>query len=491
MDVFRKPATWIALLALFLGLALLGHRGIWDPDEGRYTNVALNMLDSGDWLNPRRNEEVGHWTKPPMTYWAIASSVAVFGPNPWAARLPAALSYLACVWLAWRMGKRMSPGSEAPAALAYATMLLPVGAAHLITTDFVLTAFSTFAMHGFVQARFGAPHPRLWIATVWMGFALAFLTKGPPALLPMLELVAYDIVMPGRAQHRVFGWTGIGLFALLALPWYIAVIRGNPGLFEYFIGDEVVNRVTTNEFGRHGQWYGWLSIYVPTLLVGTLPWTPALLRWAKRLPGDVRRWWRDPAQRAADAPWVFLALWVVVPLVVFCLARSRMPLYLLPLFAPLALLAAMQRGREGKGLPKLKWLAAWAALLVGLQVAAGFWPTHKDAQVWADVIRQRADGRPVSEVVFVDDMTRYGLHLHLGTGTHIEKIALQPLPQSPFNRVYDELLEQELEEHEPDAVWVTKTAAWPGVKTRIEAAGYAVVDLGPYRDRTLFRVVPR
>jgi hypothetical protein len=262
-------------------------------------------------------------------------------------------------------------------------------------------------------------------------------------------------------------------------------------LFEYFIGDEVVNRVTTNEFGRHGQWYGWLSIYVPTLLVGTLPWTPALLRWAKRMPGDVRRWWRDPAQRAADAPWVFLALWVLLPLVVFCLARSRMPLYLLPLFAPLALLAALQRRREGKGLPKLQWLAAWFVVLVGLQVAAGFWPTHKDAEVWAREIRARADGRPVTEVVFVDDMTRYGLHLHLGTGTHIEKIALQPLQQSPFNRVYDELLEQELEEHEVDAVWVTKTAAWPGVKARIEAAGFEVVDMGPYRDRTLFRVVPR
>jgi hypothetical protein len=216
-----------------------------------------------------------------------------------------------------------------------------------------------------------------------------------------------------------------------------------------------------------------------------------LLRWARRIPGDVRRWWRDPAQRAADAPWVFLALWVLLPLVVFCLARSRMPLYLLPLFAPLALLVAMQRVREGRALPKVQWLAAWFAVLVGLQVAAGFWPTHKDASVWADVIRQRAQGRPVTEVVFVDDMTRYGLHLHLGTGTQIEKIALQPQTQSPFNRVYDELLEQELQEHEPDAVWVTKTAAWPEVKARIEAAGFDVVDMGPHRNRTLFRVVPR
>ena len=71
----------------------------------------------------------------------------------------------------------------------------------------------------------------------------------------------------------------------------------NPGLLQYFLGNEVVGRVTTNDFSRHGQWYGWIAIYAPTLLIGTLPWTPALLRWARALPAD------DPplAQRAKAA----------------------------------------------------------------------------------------------------------------------------------------------------------------------------------------------
>ena len=110
--ILRSPALWTAALATVLALMFLGSRGIWDPDEGRYTNVALNMLDSGDWLNPRRNDEIGHWTKPPLTYWAIASSVMVFGTNTWAARLPAALSYLLCTWLAWRIAARLAPGSQ-------------------------------------------------------------------------------------------------------------------------------------------------------------------------------------------------------------------------------------------------------------------------------------------------------------------------------------------------------------------------------------------
>ena len=489
--MFRRPTTWIALLALLLGLALLGGRGIWDPDEGRYTNVALNMLDSGDWLNPRRNDEVGHWTKPPLTYWAIASSVAVFGPNPWAARLPAALSYLLCVFLAWRIARRLRPGSEDQAALVYATMLFTVGAAHLITTDYVLAACEALALWGFVEARFGARHPRAWIALMWAGFALAFMTKGPPGLLPLVAVLAYDVATPGRERHRVLQLSGLVLFVLLALPWYVAVVLNNPGLFRYFIGDEVVNRVTTNEFGRHGQWYGWLTIYVPTLLVGALPWTPALWRWARALPAQLRAWWRDPARRAADAAWLLPTLWLLLPLLVFCISRSRLPLYILPLFVPLAVLVAQRRMLEGRGLPSTRMLAAWCVLLLVLQAAVAYWPTHKDASKWAQAIRAQAGGGPVHEVVFVEDMARYGLHLHLGLATRIEKIALAPLPQSPFNRVYDELLEQELGEHEADAVWICKQATWPTIRQRIVAAGYRATAFGGYRDRVFFRVAPQ
>ena len=74
-----------------------------------------------------------------------------------------------------------------------------------------------------------------------------------------------------------------------------------PTTRRYFIGDEVYNRIATDEFGRHGEWYGWLQVYAPTLLLGTMPWTPALLRWARGLPADLRRW-PTLTWRAARAP---------------------------------------------------------------------------------------------------------------------------------------------------------------------------------------------
>jgi len=496
-QLLRSPALWTAAFAAVLALAFLGSRGIWDPDEGRYTNVALNMLDSGDWLNPRRNDEVGHWTKPPLTYWAIASSIAVFGTNPWAARLPAALSYLLCAWLAWRIAARLAPGSQQAAAIAYATMLFPFGASQLITTDYLLSAWITLAMWAFVQARFpqspSAPtrHARKWIALMWIALALAFVTKGPAGLFPLPVVLLFDFLMPGRREHRVLQWSGLVLFALLALPWYLAVFHGNPGLFSYFVGDELVNRMTTTEFGRHAEWYGWIEIYVPTLVVGTLPWTPTLWRWARGLPAMVRPWWRDPQHRQRDAQWLLLALWLLLPLAVFCLARSRMPLYLLPLFVPIAVIVALQWAREGRGLPSWPKLLAWAFALLLAKAATAYWPTHKNAHAWAQAIVERAPA-PIHEIVFVEDMARYGLHLELGRGTEIEKISLDALHEPRFNPEYDEPLAVELDEHEHGVVWVTKQDDWPTVQARIDSHGYRAIVLGtPFERRVLFRVEPR
>ncbi|MGN6113499.1 MAG: glycosyltransferase family 39 protein [Luteimonas sp.] len=502
-----SPAAWIAALALVLALLLPGVRGTWDPDEGRYTNVAMHMVDGGNWLEPHRSQATGHWTKPPLTYWAIAAGVEVFGRNPWAARVPATLSYLLCALLAWRMALRLVPAREAssavvPAArsdaalqapLVFATMLLPFGAAQYITTDYLLAGCEALAMWGFVEARFGdAARARRWLALMWAGFGLAFLCKGPPGLLPLLAVFAFDLLAPatapgGTPRPRALQWWALPMFALVALPWYLAVVLRNPGLLQHFVGAEVVDRVASDDFNRHGEWYGWLAIYAPTLVVGTLPWTPALWRWLRALPARIRAW-RTRDGRAGDRADLLLALWIALPLLVFCVSRSRMPLYILPLFVPLAVLAARQRAGEGRGLPRWRWLLAWAALLLALEAATAAWPTHKDGAAWRAAIAARVPGR-VARVNFVEDMARYSLNLEMGAD--VEKLSLAPRPGDPrFGPDYDTDVATALQRgYAADALWITKQDHFPAVRARLRALGYdAVVQGTPYQGRTLFRV---
>jgi 4-amino-4-deoxy-L-arabinose transferase-like glycosyltransferase len=320
---WREPRRWLALAALLLAFCFLGSRGLYDPDEGRYTNVALTMLDSGDWIDPRRNDDTGHWTKPPLTYWAIAASVSAFGHNAFAARLPMALSFLACIGLCAASARRLAPGRESLAALAYMTMLMPFGASQLVTTDFLLAAFQALAMFAFVRARFDEAGPGHWPWLMSAAFALAFLTKGPPALLPLLAVLGCAWLAPSpRPIPRLQLLGSVLLFLAIALPWFAMVAWRHEGLLGYFLGSEVVARVASNNFARHGEWYGWAEVYIPTLLLGTLPWTLRVIAWARGLPAAFRRW-RDRAARQAEAQALLLALWVLLPLVVFCIARSR------------------------------------------------------------------------------------------------------------------------------------------------------------------------
>ena len=69
----------IVLLLVVYCFAFQGQRGLFEPDEGRYSAVSLQMIKSNDWVTPRTHPQQEHWAKPPLTYWAIAGSILLLG----------------------------------------------------------------------------------------------------------------------------------------------------------------------------------------------------------------------------------------------------------------------------------------------------------------------------------------------------------------------------------------------------------------------------
>lgn len=89
-----KPyLLFLAAIVLFSLFAGLGSVPLFDEDEGAYSEVAREMIVSGDFVTPRLNGET-FFHKPPMIYWAQAASVGLFGLNEFALRLPCALASL-------------------------------------------------------------------------------------------------------------------------------------------------------------------------------------------------------------------------------------------------------------------------------------------------------------------------------------------------------------------------------------------------------------
>src|SRR5262245_53016857 len=85
--VLRKwvPELCLAVFVLSSVFIELGSRGLVEPDEGRYAEIAREILATGDWLVPTLNG-FAHLQKPPMTYWLTAASFKMFGLGEWAAR---------------------------------------------------------------------------------------------------------------------------------------------------------------------------------------------------------------------------------------------------------------------------------------------------------------------------------------------------------------------------------------------------------------------
>ena len=416
MPATHSPFAPSLLLVLLLAFAFImpfqGTRHLWGTDEGRYSAVAVEMLDSGDWLMPHRHPDHPHYSKPPLTYWALASSMAVFGRNEWALRLPSALAFVLLVGCAFTIGKRFQPERAWWPALLVAGTTMTFLAANAVSTDPLLAAFETLGMTGVILAWRGESEriARRGALIVGLGFGLAFLTKGPPGLIPLLPTIWFWWRNRAGFRANPFNWKTLATWMLIALPWFIVVIVRYPELklLHYFLGYETYGRIFTDEQDRHPQWYGWIVAYAPVALVGALPWTLVLGWDAMRRRGQPR----PPASDADRAISRFLLLWLLVPLLVFVLVRSRLTLYVLPLLVPFALWAAQRTrslavSRSGKIL-----LTLWFAFLLGAKAWVAYAYYAKDASMLVHTIRAQVHER-IDEVIFVDETALYGVRVYL------------------------------------------------------------------------------
>ncbi len=437
-----RASPWLlVLLVLVYAVAFQGARGLYSPDEGRYTTVALNMLDSGDWRRPMLHPEVEHWAKPPLTYWSVAASIAAFGRTEFAARLPGALAFAVTILLMVRLGRRFVPAQPWLPALTYGSFAFPPLAANLVTTDTLLTLWETLQALAFVELWWAATPAltRRWRVLMWLAAGLAFMTKGPPGLLILgacAVFAALSADWPGF--RRLFGWDALLVFLVVGGSWYVDVAIHEPHVMRYFLVEEVVNRVATDKMHRNAEWYGALKIYLPTVVLGTLPWLPLLLHtWWRRRAGFVAR------VRGSDEARL-LACWLLLPLAVFTLARSRLPLYLLPLFVPLALMAARVlapldlRRRRTQIL-----LGTWCFALALARALPAYVDMHVpvDDRALAEAL-SAALPAPPDEIAFIKTDPRYGLRFYLGS--EIERLELP----GESSRLQTQDMSSEMQEHE-------------------------------------------
>ncbi len=375
----RRYAVLVFLCALVY-LPNLGGYLLFDVDEPRYAETARVMADSGEWVLPYFNGEY-RFEKPVLTYWLIGGAYKLFGVGEFGARLPSALSAMLTVLLTClAAGRLFGPGVGLAAGAILAVSLQFVALGRMALTDMHLTLFITATLVFFIV---GIEHEnqrskKLWLLACWCASALAVLTKGPVGLVLPGAIAFGYLLLSGESIRKLkeVPWlTGLALFCLLVLPWYVAVtLRSDFEFFNTFIIKHNIQRFA-GEVATGGQHVEPFWYYIPVVLLGVLPWSFMLVQAVYSplrsvLGALVRR------KRALD-PRLFPLLWALGVIAFFSMARAKLPTYVTPAYPALAVLLAawlaelrLGVNRDGRIVKNL-WIPVAATLLLTV-IMGGF-----------------------------------------------------------------------------------------------------------------------
>lgn len=479
-----RPVRRLLIFFTLLFMASAVYRPLWEPDEGRYTGAAIEMLRAGDWWRPALNPEQPHFSKPPVIYWSLMPGLSWFGCREWAARLPNMAAWIAVLALMIQAGRRFLPDRGELPALVFASSAFPFVAFSFITPDILLSLCELFVAVGFLFARYhpGRRDSEFWLTISFTALGVGFLTKGPPALMPWIAWGITAALLRDRAAwQQAAWWPGVVLFLLLGSSWYVAAVVYEPRLLSFFLRGEVVNRLFTSAHGRNPEWYMGFVMYGSILAVGFLPWPLFALRALRQTPGASPR--MGFRRLKETEPWtLYFAVWLVLGLAVFLLVPSRLPLYILPLAAPFAwLLARILPGPFRLQRWARRGLMAWGlAMLLGIVVASHS-KFKAGSRGLAEFLR-RADLLPAKEIVFVGTRPYYGLAFY--TGAEVERCDLgepRPLPGAPF--LSFETVLEEIHREQEGCLWIVKDKKYKEFRSQLEGRAVVVEDTGPvYRD---------
>lgn len=370
-ESYRYP-LFLCVLAVLLFFPGLGTRDFWAPVEPRYAEIARVMLAKGEWIIPTINGDL-YTDKPILYFWLVLLGSKLTGSvNEWTVRFPSALSALGLVLTTYFLARDLiSPKVGFRAAIIFATSARVLWEGRWAHTDMPFTLFFTLSLYFFSRALFKEGDRKdFLLAYGFMG--LATLTKGLIGIvLPGLVLLVF-VAIKGE-WRAIFQWripSGIGVFLLIAAPWFVLVGLATEGRWlKDFILTHHVQRYTSG-FGHREPFY----YYFMNFPLDFLPWTifvlPAIFAYGSRM-----RLLKEPIP-------LFLLLWFFVIFLFFSFSDTKRALYLLPAFPPAALFVAcyfehlvrkdMSQGALYQWLAHLFFNLLWIGAL-SLPVVAYIW----------------------------------------------------------------------------------------------------------------------
>jgi 4-amino-4-deoxy-L-arabinose transferase-like glycosyltransferase len=314
----------------------IGSFGIsfFPPDEPKYVDAALRMIETGNYIVPFFNCHI-RFDKPILYYWELVASFKLFGIEhliktgydplgiiEYSARLPSIIAgsfsavFVYLLSLDLLRDKKIAINSV----IAFFSMLFFFYLSRAVYPDMSLILFELIATYYFIKNRYIA---------AWIFVGLAFLVKGP-----------IGVVTPGFT-YFIYLWTvkkssglkeffsirnGLGFLVFLAisLPWYIAIykIDGMEFINKFFIYHNIERFTGAAHQHPHSFFY-----YFPVVAAIIFFW----LGYLKDLL---------PKINLKDKNNLFLILWFLWIFLFFSISQNKLVHYIAAAFIPISILFA-------------------------------------------------------------------------------------------------------------------------------------------------------
>ena len=328
-----KLTSHLVLLIVLCGILYfpyLGNVSFFDKGEPREALAVQDIVQRGEWLFPLKRATAIP-SKPPLFHWSAALVAKVTGKlDETTIRFPSALYATLGVLFVYVLGRKLYGGVIGLLAGAIlATTMVYNDQALSARVDMTLCFFVTLSLVLFYALYRGFLIHSLWYFALYALVGIGTLAKGPLGiLLPGLVIAVFLAVKRKWDLVLKFAFhPGVIMTLLLAVGWYgMAITRGGEGFVDRQLLQENLKRFFGGSGHSHPVYY-----YFSYLFSLGLPWSLFLpfMLW------DVFQW-----GARGDDDRLFFKSWFLVMFVFFSLSAGKRPVYLLPLYPPLALLLA-------------------------------------------------------------------------------------------------------------------------------------------------------
>lgn len=345
-----------------------------DRDEARFAQATKQMVENGDFVDIRFQDEV-RYKKPVGIYWLQAATVEAASrlglPRAqvriWLYRVPSLIGAIGAVLLTyWTALAFVTRRGALLAGLILCSSILLGVEARLAKTDAMLLLTTTAVMGALARIylawqRGDEANPSWKLPAIfWTAMAGGILLKGPLILMFVVLTIGTLAILDRSAAWlwRLRPVWGLMWMLVLVLPWFIAIfLKAGDTFFADSLGSDMLSKVASPQ-ESHGAPPGlyfvlfWLTFWPGSALAGMA--APAIWR-ARREPG---------AQ--------YLLAWLIPSWIVFELVITKLPHYILPLYPAIAILiiGALERGVLSRTAWIVRGSAWWFVLPLIMTVAS-------------------------------------------------------------------------------------------------------------------------